>query len=137
MLYIIRKFLVVLIFILPLFSWSGCKKQVKCGCDGDVLRSWDNQLMDRSSIRYGTDGASASFIISSGYYYDTYYFCNPGEMYDEYLDLEGEDQLLLSGDLFWECTYMMNSSGNSYYTYYYKVYNIKVTELKSYLYGKK
>ena len=136
-LYIIRKILVALIIILPVFPWSGCKKQVKCGCDGDVLNSLDNYLMERSSIIYGADGASAYFIISSGYYYDTYYFCNPGEMYSAYKDLEGEDQILISGDLFWECTYMMNSSNSSSLTYYYKVYNIDVTELKSYLYGKK
>jgi hypothetical protein len=53
------------------------------------------------------------------------------------MDLEGEDQLILSGNLYWECTYLMNSSNSSYYSYYYKVYNIDVTELKSYLYGKK
>ena len=120
MIYIIRKLILLMIFILPLFSWSGCKKQVKCGCNGDVIGSFDNELMDRSSIRYSSGGASAYFTISNGYYYDTYYFCNPAEMYSAYQDLEGEDQIILSGDLFWECTYMMNSSSSSYYAYYYK-----------------
>ena len=137
-LYIFRKILVVLIIILPVFSWSGCKKQVKCGCDGDILRSMDEELMDRSKIIYSADGSSAYFSVSNGYYSnDTYYFCNPGEMYPKFKELEGEDQIILSGDLYWECTYMMNSSSSSYYSYYYKVYNINVTELKSYLYGKK
>jgi hypothetical protein len=135
--YIIRKIIVILIILVPVISWSGCKKQVKCGCDGDILRSLDNELMDRSTIHYSADGASAYFTVSNGYYYDTYYFCNPGEMYDAFMDLEGEDQLILSGNLYWECTYLMNSSNSSYYSYYYKVYNIDVTELKSYLYGKK
>jgi hypothetical protein len=135
--YIFRKILVVLIIILPVFSWSGCKKQVKCGCNGDILRSMSNELMDRSQIIYSSDGASAYFTMSSGYYYDTYYFCNPGEMYAKFKELAGDDQIILSGDLYWECTYMMNSSNSSYYSYYYKVYNINVTELKSYLYGKK
>jgi len=137
MMHIIRKILVILTFLLPVISWSGCKKQVKCGCDGDVLRSLDNELIDRSSIRYTQDGASAYFTVTSGYGYDTYYFCNPGEMYEAFKDLEGEDQIIISGDLYWECTYLMNSSNSSYYSYYYKVYNIQVTELKSYLYGKK
>jgi hypothetical protein len=104
MIYIIRKLILFMIFTLPLFSWSGCKKQVKCGCNGDVIGSFDNELMDRSSIRYSSGGASAYFTISNGFYYDTYYFCNPAEMYSAYQDLEGEDQILLSGDLFWECT---------------------------------
>ena len=51
-------------------------------------------------------------------------------------DLSGEEQVLISGDVFWDCTYMMNSS-NSYYYSYYKVYNIEITGMKSYLYGKK
>lgn len=135
--YIFRKILVIIIFTLPLFSWSGCKKQVKCGCDGDVIRTMDNELIDRSKIIYSSDGSSAYFMISNGMYSDTYYFCNPGEMYEQYKALEGEDQIIISGDLFWECTYMMNSSNYNYYSYYYKVYNINVTELKSYLYGKK
>jgi len=137
MMVIIRKILVIMIFVLPVFSWSGCKKQVKCGCEGDIIRSLKSELMDRSSIRYSSGGSTAYFTVSSGIYYDTYYFCNPAEMYSAFQDLEGEDQILLSGDLFWECTYLMNTSNNSYYSYYYKVYNIKVTELKSYLYGKK
>ena len=136
-LYIIRKILVAIIIILPVFSWAGCKKQVKCGCDGDILSSWKDELMDRSQINYSADGSSASFSVSSGYGYNTYIFCNPGEMFPAYKDLEGENQIQLSGDLFWECQYMMSSSNSSYMTYYYKVYNIKVTELKSDLYGKK
>lgn len=135
--YIIRKILVVLVIILPLFSWSGCKKQVKCGCNGDLLRSLDEYEIERSRINYSSDGASAYFTISNGYYYDSYYFCNPTEMFQDYKDLQGENLILISGDLFWECQYMMNSGSSSYYTYYYKVYNIQVTELKSELYGKK
>jgi len=102
-----------------------------------MLRSLNEYEIERSRIIYSSDGASAYFTISSGYYSDSYYFCNPGEMYQDYKDLQGETLIKISGDLFWECQYMMNSSNSSYYTYYYKVYNIKVTELKSELYGKK
>jgi hypothetical protein len=59
-------------------------------------------------------------------------------MYALYSAMNAEDQLLLSGDAFWECSYLMNSgSGGSSYYYYYKVYNIEVTKLEPYLYGKK
>ncbi len=136
-LYILRKILVILIIILPVFSWTGCKKQAKCGCDGDVLRSLKDELMARSQIIYSPDGSSAYFMISQGYYSETYYFCNPGEMFPKFKELEGDDQIYLSGDLYWECTYMMNSGNSSYYSYYYKVYNINVTELRGNLYGKK
>lgn len=134
--YIIRKIIVAALILLPAISFNSCKKQVKCGCGQDILFSIDNQLMDYSSITYYSNGESASFYVYNGIYYDTYIFCNPQEMFEEYKDLEGEDQILISGDVFWDCTYMMQSS-NSYYYSYYKIYNVEVTGMKSYLYGKK
>jgi len=134
--YLIRKIIVVTIILLPLFFFQGCKKQAKCGCGKDILFSLDNKLMDYSSISYSSNGQTASFLIYNGIYYDTYIFCNPEEMYSTYTDLSGEEQVLISGDVFWDCSYMMNSS-NSYYYSYYKVYNIEITGMKSYLYGKK
>jgi len=130
--YIIRKILVAIIMILPIISWSECKKQAKCGCGKDILFSLDSELLDYSDIIYNSDGTNAYFMIG----YSTYYFCNPSEMYESFKDISTDDQILLSGDAFWECSYLMNS-GSSYYYSYYKVYNIQVTEIKSYLYGKK
>ena len=92
--------------------------------------------MNYESILYSANGESASFLIYNGIYYDTYIFCNPEEMFPTYTDLAGEKQVLISGDVFWDCTYMMSAS-NSYYYSYYKVYNIQITKMKSYLYGKK
>jgi len=134
--YLIRKIVVVAIILLPVFFFQGCKKQVKCGCGKDILFSIDNELMVYSSIIYSPNGQTASFSIYNGIYYDTYIFCNPEEMYPTYTNLTGEEQVLISGDVFWDCTYMMNSS-NSYYYSYYKTYNIEITGMKSYLYGKK
>lgn len=137
--YIVRKILVVLIMVLPLISWSGCKKQAKCGCGKDVLFSYNKEnnnelLLKHSEITFGTNGASASFSMG----YSTYIFCNPIEMYPIYTAMNNDDQMLLSGDAFWECNYLMQSgSGGSSYYYYYKVYNIEVTKLEPYLYGKK
>ncbi|MFH0843796.1 MAG: hypothetical protein V1903_14420 [Bacteroidota bacterium] len=133
---LIRKIIIALIFLLPAISFNSCKKQVRCGCDGDILSSITDYIMDYSSITYSSNGGTASFAIFNGMSYDYYHFCNPNEMYERYLDLEGQSQIKISGDMFWDCTYMMNSSSTSYYSYY-KIYNIKVTELKSSLYGKK
>ena len=130
--HLIRKIIVALIIILPVFSWSGCKKQAKCGCGKDVLFAITKKIVNRSDIVYSTDGATAQFV--SGY--DTYYFCNPEEIYDTYNSLSGQDQILISGDVFWECQYLMSASNSTYYSYY-KVYNIQVTALEGYLYGKK
>jgi hypothetical protein len=134
--YIIRKIIVISIILLPVFTFDGCKKQAKCGCGKDVLFSITDEIMDYSSINYGSNGATASFSIYNGVSYDYYHFCNPNEMYQTYLDLSKQTQIKLSGDVFWDCTYMMNSS-NSYYYSYYKIYNIQVTGMKSSLYGKK
>ena len=129
---IIRKILIVLIMVIPLISFSGCKKQPKCGCGKDVLQTLTNQPLDYSSLIYNETGTNAWF--QSGL--DTYYFCNPGEMYPVYTKLKSGDQLLISGDLFWECNYLYSASNYSYQMYY-KVYQIQVTDLKAYLYGKK
>jgi hypothetical protein len=134
--YFIRKIIIASVIILPVFSFDSCKKQPKCGCNGDVLFSINDEIMDYSSITYDSNGASASFSIYNGISYDYYHFCNPNEMYEKYVSLSNQSQIKISGDIFWDCTYMMNSSNSSYYSYY-KIYNIKVTDIKSSLYGKK
>jgi hypothetical protein len=134
--YLIRKIIIAVIILLPVFSFNGCKKQVKCGCGKDILFSISDNLMDYSSLTYSSNGATAYFTVFNGVSYDYYHFCNPSEMYPTYTGLSGQTQLKLSGDVYWDCTYMMNSS-NSYSYSYYKVYNIQVTGLKSSLYGKK
>jgi hypothetical protein len=130
--YLILRVLVAVIILLPVISWAGCKKQAKCGCGKDVVSKVDSMLLDHSTVVYGSDGSTAYFQLG----YNTYYFCNPTEMYSKYKSMRNDDQMLLSGDLFWECSWLMNSS-NSYYSQYYKVYNIQVTLMEPYLYGKK
>jgi|WetSurMetagenome_2_1015567.scaffolds.fasta_scaffold235609_1 hypothetical protein len=139
----IRKLLVILIIAIPVVSYSGCKKQPKCGCDGDVLFSITDQVFDHSTVVYNTSGSNAYFFVYSGLgaYYDTYYFCNPSEMFTKYSSIASDEQVKLSGDVYWDCSYVTSasssSSSSSYYYSYYKVYNIKVTALESSLYGKK
>jgi hypothetical protein len=133
---IIRKVFVVVIILLPLVSYLGCRKQPKCGCEGDRLSyySFDSALVNMSQIVYTSDSTSAVFQPDM---YTTYYFCNPVEMYKTYKELEGSGQILLSGDAFWECSFLMSSgSSSSYYYNYYKMFNLRVTLMASDLYGK-
>jgi hypothetical protein len=134
-LYIIRKIVVAAIIILPVLSFNGCKKQPKCGCGKDVLFTVTDEILDYSSISYGSNGATASFSIYNGVAYDYYHFCNPNEMYQKYQDLSNQSQIKISGDVFWDCTYVMNTSSSYSYSYY-KIYNIQVTNMRSSLYGK-
>ncbi len=130
--YLIRKILVVLIFTMPVVSYSGCKKQARCGCDKDTLFTLENEPVDYTQLRYNAEGTTATFTIG----YSTYIFCNPVEMFEKYKTFSSGDQMLISGNVFWECNYLYSSSNYSYQSYY-KVYQIHVTDLKVYLYGKK
>jgi hypothetical protein len=129
--YIIGKILVVMIILTPVFFLDSCDKQEKCGCDGDILYSISNRLLNYSELYVTAEGSSMYFMIG----YDTYYFCNPVEMFEKYKKISTKDQILISGDLYWDCNYVTQASQSSYYSYM-KYYNIDVTELKSYLYGK-
>lgn len=129
--YVIGKILVVLIFITPLITVNSCKKQEKCGCDGDKLFTITDVLFNYSDIYVSGNGGTMQFSEGN----DTYYFCNPTTMYPTYQGLDPDEQILLSGDVYWDCNYV-SMAGQSYYSYYYKSYNINVTAMKSYLYGK-
>jgi hypothetical protein len=131
----IRKLLVVLIMLLPVVSYTGCKKQPKCGCNGDLLYSISGQVFDHSSIIYNSEGTYAYFYVYSGagVYYDTYTFCNPSAMFEKYNNISSDKQVQLSGDVYWDCSFVSqasNSSSSSSYLYsYYKIYNIMVDTL--------
>jgi hypothetical protein len=128
---ILRKIVVALIIVLPAFSNHSCDKQEKCGCDGDILFSVDKKVMYYNQLIVMSEGATIRFQEG----YNTFDFCNPVEMYPIYQGLDQDEQIQISGDVYWDCSYVSSASQSSYY-YYYKYYNIKVTELKSFLYGK-
>lgn len=127
-----RKILVVLIIIAPVFSYSGCKKQAKCGCDGDVLYSLTKT---KATVFYNTAGTSIQFTTLDDPY-STYNFCNPGEMFPKFTEFKSGDVLEITGNVYWECNYLYQSSNYSY-TSYYKVYMINVSDVTVDLYGKK
>jgi len=129
--HIIRKLLVILIVIIPIFSSADCKKQAKCGCNGDVLFS----LTQTSATLYWTDGGSIYFYPLNDPY-SQYNFCNPSEMFPKLADSKSGDILLVTGHVFWDCNYLYQSSNYSYQSYS-KVYQIQVTDLSTNLYGKK
>ena len=129
---IIRKILIVLIFVAPAVSYSGCKKQAKCGCGKDVLFTLTNQ----SAYVYFNETGSNIYFSSTSDPYSTYYFCNPSEMFPRMSDYQSGDQLLVSGHVYWDCNYLYQSSQSSYGAYY-KTYVVEVTNVFMDLYGKK
>jgi hypothetical protein len=126
----IRRIFVALIIIAPVFSYTGCKKQARCGCGKDVLLT----LSATSSYIYFTDGATISAMIV-GDAYSTYIFCNPSEMFPKLANAKSGDILQLSGQVYWDCNYVYQSSNSSYQSLY-KTYDVQVTDLFLNLYGK-
>jgi hypothetical protein len=130
--YIIRKLLLLLIIIVPVLSGTDCKKQQKCGCDGDVLFTLSKA---QAMVYFTEDGTTITFQTLSDSY-SSYNICNPGEMFPGLSESKSGDILLVSGSVYWDCTYLYQSSNSSYQNPY-KVYSVQGTEITSDLYGKK
>lgn len=128
---IIRKVLVVLIIIAPVVSYSGCKKQDKCGCGNDVVRTLEDAP---ANVFFNESGTNISFTLASDPY-SSFNFCNPSEMFPKLQDYKSGDRLLISGQCFWECNYVYQSSNYSYGSMY-KVFMVQVTDVYLDLYGK-
>jgi hypothetical protein len=130
---VFRRIVISVVIILPLFISNDCKKQAKCGCEGDVLFSFTKEP---SVVTFNETGTSVTFVpLSDSYSY--YYFCNPGEMISKLKDFKSGDVLQVSGDAFWECNYLYQSSNSQYQVSYMKIYVMKVTDVSVDLYGKK
>ena len=127
---IIRKLAIALIILAPVISYTGCKKQPKCGCGKDALRT----IANVPAYIYWQTSASITFMVV-GDAYSTYYFCNPSEMYPNLKDAKSGDILLVSGHVYWNCQYVYQSSNSSYYNPY-QAYDVQVTGLTLDLYGK-
>ncbi len=129
---IIRKLLVIFIVIIPVFTYSDCKKQKKCGCNGDILYQL---TMTPSTVYFSASGGSIYFSPLADPY-STYYFCNPSEMFSKLADAKSGDILQVTGKVFWDCSYVYQSSNYNYGSPY-KTYQVVVTDVISNLYGKK
>ena len=120
-----------LLLIAGVISSAGCKKQPKCGCDGDAL---DTLQQAHVYISYNAETKSAQFrpLWSS---YDVYYFCNPSEFMDELVTFEQNSEILVTGEYYYECNYLMIAGNGGSYSMY-RVYQIQVTDVAPYDYGK-
>ncbi|HEX2974890.1 MAG TPA: hypothetical protein VHO68_03050 [Bacteroidales bacterium] len=130
---LIRKLLVISIVIISAFSTADCKKQAKCGCNGDALFTLTNA---QARVVWNEAGTTIYFTLTDDPY-STYNFCNPEEMFPKLADSKSGDILQVSGEAFWNCNYTYQASNYSYYSMYQKVYDIHVTNVFADLYGKK
>jgi hypothetical protein len=128
---LIRKLLVFMIILAPVVSYTGCKKQAKCGCGKDVLRTMTTA---RANVYWSDQSGSITFVLS-GDPYSQYNFCNPTEMRPKLVDYKTGDELMVSGLVYWNCAYL-NQAGNSQYQSLYKIYDVEVTDVYMDLYGK-
>jgi hypothetical protein len=130
--HILRKILIAFIFFTPVISYSGCKKQAKCGCNGDVLFSLSAKP---SNVYFNETGTNIQFVPLDETYAQ-YTFCNPSEMFQKLSKYKSGDILQVSGQAFWDCNYLYQSSNYQYQTSG-KVYNVVGTDVSVNLYGKK
>jgi hypothetical protein len=134
---ILRKSIIFLIILTPLIIDLGCKKQKKCGCGKDVIFTLTLDA-DRPYIYanvYYTESSKTAYFYSSLYSGSTFYFCNPGKWMDLLKTFTSGQELLVSGNVFYECNYLMNSGNYGYYVP--PVYQVDVTDVKKNNYGKK
>lgn len=120
-----------LLLIAGVISMATCKKQEKCGCDGDAL---DSLQQGHVYISYNAETKSAQFrpLWSN---YDIYYFCNPSAFMEKLKTFEQGAEILVSGEYFYECNYLMNAGNGGSYSMY-RIYQIQVTDVAAYDYGK-
>lgn len=125
------KILSFLIF-LAVLSVGSCKKQPKCGCDGDII----NELVGYPVNIYPDTINNQATFSPVGNPYTTYYVCNPSDFMSEFKKFEYGAYVLVEGHSYWNCNYVMQSSGGSYYSYMYKAYDFEMTDIYEDLYGK-
>jgi hypothetical protein len=126
---ILRKFIILVLFLLPLLAYQGCKKQPKCGCGKDVIFELKQSQCVVTSLSEGFISFISDMNPAA-----TFYFCNPDEWADTLSTMSSSNYLLISGKAYYECTYLLNS-GN-YYGQIPPVYQVEVTSVEEDNYGK-
>lgn len=126
--YLYRSIFITIVIASTLLG--SCKKQAKCGCDGDIINSFVGEAV---YIYFDEENKSAEFTYP---YAPTarYYFCNPVEMMPELTKFKSGDRVLIDCDLYYECNYLMQSS-NSYYGSMYQAYMVDVSKIETAIYG--
>jgi hypothetical protein len=131
---LLKKLLVVIVLFAPLFINTDCKKQKRCGCPprGDELY----ELTKRPSYVFFDKDNPIITMQTYDDYYSYYTFCNPDEIMPKLKNFKSGDELNVSGQVFWDCNYVMQANNQSYSTYSYRSYNIYVTDIYMNMYGK-
>jgi len=127
---ILAKLLFSVLIILALFTGS-CKKQPKCGCDGDVI----NELAGFPVYLYYDTASHSAWFQPVSNPSSTYTLCNYSDHKSAMTKFESGSYLLVDGHVYWECNYLMRASNNPYYSSYYKEYMVDVTSIYEDLYG--
>ena len=129
---LLRKVLLIIVLFTPLFINTDCKKQKRCGCRGDVLFEYGYE----SLIFFDEESTVITMQREGqvGYYYDYYTFCNPDEVMPELSKFKPGVVLGVTGNVYWDCNYVMRVSSNPYATYG-RAYNIYVTGIYMNMYG--
>ncbi|HVN57459.1 MAG TPA: hypothetical protein VMT63_04125 [Bacteroidales bacterium] len=117
------------LLVILLVVYGSCRKQYKCGCGKDVVKSFDSVAV---TVSYNDAGSYIIFYPVGGSS-STFYFCNPGEWIDKIKSYSGQSYLLLSGKAYYDCTYMMQAAN---YSYLPPVYQVEVTMVAKNDYGK-
>jgi hypothetical protein len=135
---ILRKSIIVLIILTPLFTDLACKKQAKCGCGKDVIFEISDESMNNKAYVYYSESSKTAYFYPELSSTSPYYFCNPGRWIDTLKNnkYDSGKLLLVTGKVYYDCTYLMNS-GNNYGGYSPPVYQVDVTDLKEDNYAKK
>jgi hypothetical protein len=128
-----RKLCITLIFFAAVFISTDCKKQIKCGCGKDVYITLTNQSCN---IYFGAEkSVITAQIVGSPYV--IYNFCNPTEMAAKLVDAQYGDVMLLSGDVYYDCTSVYQQSNSGYSTSLMQYFQVQVSDLTLDMYGKK
>ena len=114
-----RFYKFIFLFVILVFSLQpGCKKQPKCGCDGDVRFSLTET---RGTILYNVETSYAQFQPSD--VFSTFEICDAGSVMDLLTPFESGETVLVSGDAYDDCYKMVNP-------YAYANYMLRLTEIK-------
>ena len=127
---LLRKVLVIIVLLASLLTNTDCKKQIKCGCGKDVVRTFYHEAY----VYFSSESPIITMQVA-GDFYSSYSFCNPEEIRPKLANFKSGDVLVVSGDLYLDCNYVWQSSNYSYSSLY-RSYNIHVTDIYVDLYGK-
>ncbi|GAH43856.1 unnamed protein product, partial [marine sediment metagenome] len=104
----------VILFTLAI---QGCKKE-KCGCDGEILFEVEDVP---GRLYYDKETKYTWFESTSVYSFFT--FCYPEKIWDDILEFEHGEEVLLSGEVSDDCEKQVNYYASNKYV-------IHVTEIK-------